>query len=123
MEEGADSNHDIINQIRNWMTIENRISELSKELRELRKHKKEINTQLLSVMKNNEIDCFDCKSGQIMYTKNNVKKAINKSYLQEIIIKYFGTENIGTANELCDFILNNRQIETRENIKFKKNQN
>ena len=39
------------------------------------------------------------------------QKAINKSYLQEIIIQYFGTENIGTANELCDFILNNRQIE------------
>ena len=79
----------LISKIKSWLEIEQQISNLSAQLRELRKQKKELNVDLVDVMKSNEIDCFDCNSGKLMYTKTNVKRSINKKYLHDILSKYY----------------------------------
>ena len=57
----------------------------------------------MEVMKTNEIDCFDCNSGQLMYTKNQTKKPINKKYkgrkTKDKLIKN-GREKLITNNVL-----------------------
>jgi hypothetical protein len=111
---------EIIGYIKNWLDIENKISTLTGKLRELRKEKKQINEYLLNVMKDNEIDCFDCNSGKIIYTKNNVKKSINKKYLQQVLTQYCDNNEF-EAEKICNYIMDNRIIETKENIKLKKN--
>lgn len=111
----------MIQRIKQWFAIENKLTELSAQIKELRKMRKDLNVDLLEIMKTHNIDCFDCNSGKIMYTKNNVKKTINKKYLNDILQKYYGTENTKEAQELCEFILDNREIQVKENIKFKKN--
>ena len=78
-------NQALIQNIKQWLDLEQKIADYSKELRELRKMKKELSVDLVEVMKTNDIDCFDCKSGQLTYTKNNVKKSINKKYLNEVL--------------------------------------
>ena len=78
MEENKEN---MVQKIKQWLAIETKINQLSREIRELRAMKKSINPELLTIMKENEIDCFDCNSGKITYTKNNVKKTINKKYL------------------------------------------
>ena len=123
--EGQPENNKVymVQKIKNWLAVESKITELSNQLKELRKMRKDLNVDLLEIMKTNEIDCFDCNSGKIMYTKNNVKKTISKKYLTDILQKYYGSENSNQAENLCNFILENRQIEVKENIKFKKPNN
>ena len=123
--EGQPENNKVymVQKIKNWLAVESKITELSNQLKELRKMRKDLNVDLLEIMKTNEIDCFDCNSGKIMYTKNNVKKTISKKYLTDILQKYYGNENSTQAENLCNFILENRQIEVKENIKFKKPNN
>ncbi len=67
-----------------------------------------------------EIDCFDCNNGQLMYTTNNVKKSINKKYLNDVLEKYFEHHSPEEATKLCNYILDNRDIQVRENIKLKR---
>ena len=110
-----------IQKIKQWLDIEQKINHFSKQLRELRKLKKELNVDILEIMKVNDIDCFDCNSGQIIYTKSNVKKAINKKSLLSILQSYDNENNTETANQLCNYILENRETQIRENIKLKIN--
>ncbi len=116
-------NQHLVQTIKQWLDLEDKISQMSKELRDMRKRKKELNMSLMGVMKENEIDCFDCNNGQIMYTRNNVKKSINKKYLHDILGKYFQDESSDEAIKLCSYILENRDVQVRENIKLKKKNN
>lgn len=110
----------LVQTIKQWLELEDKIANMSKELRELRKTKKSLSVSLMSVMKEHEIDCFDCNNGQLMYTKNNVKKSINKKYLHDILGKYFQDTSQEEALKICNYILENRDIEVRENIKLKR---
>ena len=82
--------------------------------------KKELSNLLMHVMKENEIDCFDCNNGQITYIKNSVKKPVNKKYLATILDQYFEGSNQEESEKLCKYILENRDTQVTENIKLKK---
>ena len=112
---------EIINKIKQWLETEKKINEFSTQLRELRKNKKNLNVELMEIMKTNDIDCFDCNSGQIVYTKNNVKKALNKKSLYKILQEFDNINNTNSANIICNYILENRETQIRENIKLKPN--
>jgi hypothetical protein len=71
-------------------------------------------------MKKNEIDCFDINDGQIFYTKKNIKKPITKKNLINILSMYYKNDLL-KANELNDFILNNREEYIQETITRKQN--
>ena len=114
------NNDVLVNTIKNWLDVENEINIYNKKVRELRKQKKELNISLMNVMKDNDIDCFDCKTGQLTYNKTNVKKSINKKYLNDILKKYFDDTNNQEADKLCSYILENRDTLVRESIKLKK---
>ena len=116
-------NQGLIQSIKHWLDLEHKIAEHSRVLRDLRKEKKELSVDLMEVMKTNEIDCFDCTSGQLMYTKNNVKKSINKKYLTDVLSQYFQDQDNEEADKLCNYIMENRSVEVRENIKLKKKKN
>ena len=108
-----------VSKIKEWLNIENEINNHSSKLRQLRKLKKELSVDIVEIMKQNNIDCLDCNSGQIMYTKNNVKKSLNKKMLQDLLTKYFTDSNPEQAVKLCNFIQENRTVEVKENIKLK----
>ena len=72
------SKEELLNNVRNWITIDNEIRTLQKEQKIRREKKKAISENLIEFMKNNEIDCFEIKDGNLSYVKRNVKKPINK---------------------------------------------
>ena len=72
-------------------------------------------TQKLEVMRKNEIDCFDLKDGQLMYTKKNVKKPITKKNLVGILANFYGGD-VEKAVELNEFIMENREEVVKESI-------
>lgn len=108
----------LINNIKQWVIIDNEMRQHQSKLKELRNNKKAITLDLIDVMKNNEIDCFDINDGQIIYSKTKVKAPLNKKTMQDIISSYFGN-NDTQAENLVKFIMENRQEKERETIKRK----
>jgi len=107
----------LIEKIRKWLEYETKINTLHKEIKELKKNKKTLSTDLTDIMKNKQLECIDVNQGQILYTKSNVKKGINKKYLSDVLNKYFS--NSDKADEMCQYIMENREIHIKENIKLK----
>jgi len=106
----------LIKNIKDWVRIDNEIRTLQKELIARKNEKKNISGVLIEVMKKNEIDCFDTKSdGQIVYTKKNVKKPITKKVLLNILSNYY-QGNVTKAEEVNNYILENREVEVKESI-------
>ena len=108
----------LINKIKEWMLIENEIKDLRAEIRELNNRKKGMTSDLMTVMKENEIDCFDIKGGSIVYKQSKVKKPINSKTLMVTLSNFFKNDNL-KAEELTKYILENREEQVRESIKHK----
>jgi hypothetical protein len=109
----------LADKIRHWLEYDKKIADLQKQMRELKKHKKLVSDDLSTLMKERELDTVSISNvGQISYQKKEVKKGINKKYLIDILEKYY--KDSTRAKEVSDYILENRETQTRENIKLKK---
>ena len=115
-----DKNNLLISTVRNWVKLDNEIKALQKEQNTRKKEKKEISNSLINVMKSNDIDCFDLNDGQLCYNKKDIKKPLTKKALLNILSKYYD-DDVSKANELNDFILENRETTLKESITRKMN--
>ena len=113
------SKEDLVNIIKEWIEIDDKLKEIQNTAKQFKEHKKKLTDSLLSIMKENEIDVFDINSGRIVYCKSKTKKPLNKKSLLETLEKYFeGREDINVT-EVRDFVLDNREVKLQENIKRK----
>ena len=109
---------DLINSVKEWLTIDKEISDLKKKIREKRNFKKQISAGLINVMKQHNIDCLDIKNAKIVHTKRKQKQSISKKFLLETLEKYYKDNE--DAKTITDYILNSRQEKEIDNIKIKK---
>ena len=105
--------------VKNWLQLDKEIQVLQKELKDRKKKKNDYTNALLTIMKTNEIECVDLNDGKIIYTQNNVKKPINKQHLLDSLTKYFEKNPNIPADEIVQFILENREISVKESIRHK----
>ena len=89
---------ELIENIKNWVSYDSEIKNLQKSIKEIREKKKELTKNLIDVMKNHEIDCFDINDGKLLYTKNKVKTPLNKNNLMIALEKYFENESVNGHN-------------------------
>ena len=108
----------LVNNIREWVKIDNEISQLRQEIKERNNKKKSMTENLVNVMKTNDIDCFDINGGAIVYKKTKVKKPITGKILLKTLEEYFKNDT-PTAQELTKHILDNREEHIKETIKRK----
>lgn len=109
---------ELVDNIKKWVSYDYEIKNLQKSMKEIREKKKELTKSLIDVMKNHEIDCFDINDGKLLYTKNKVKTPLNKNNLMIALEKYFENESVN-VEDVTNFILDNREIKIRENLKKK----
>jgi hypothetical protein len=109
------SKDSLINAIKIWVKKDNEIRQLKKEERIRKKEQKEISETLMAIMKENEIDEFDLKDGKLVYTKKNIKKPITKKGLLDILKRYYNDDK-EKADELNNFIMDNREEKVVETI-------
>jgi hypothetical protein len=107
----------LVEKIKRWLEIENKILSLQKELKEVKKNKKQISVDLTDIMKSKNLDSIDVNQGKILYTKNTSKKGINKKFLENVLNKFY--EDNDKAKEICEYILENRETIEKENIRLK----
>jgi len=105
----------LIQNIKDWVKIDNEIRLLNLELSKRKTEKKKISDLLIQTMKTNEIDVFDINQGKIVYSKKTVKKPITKKVLLDVLSKYYEGD-IEQAEEVNNFILDNREVVVKENI-------
>lgn len=110
---------ELVNNIKEWMQIEDEMKVLQKELKERRDKKKLLTATLVDIMKTNEIDCFDMTEGKISYTKSKVKQPVSKKYLMDCLGKYFEENPHVQADDVANFVMENRQVKTTEGIRHK----
>ena len=104
--------------IKEWIQIENELSELRKAAKERRLRKKELTDSLVEVMKQNEIDEFNVNGSKLIYTKRKTRTALSKKHLLKVLQHYYADEP-ERASELSSFILESREEKVNETIRHK----
>jgi hypothetical protein len=117
----SDSKQILINTIKEWVLINSKMTELQKQLKELRNNKKQLSDTLISVMENNEIDRFDINNGKLLHRKNKVKAPINKDYLMKMLEDYFKDNPEVDSSHVSEFLLDNRPIKENSVLVIKQN--
>lgn len=110
----------LINHVKRWINTDEEIRVLQKQIKDRKLQQKELSTQLMEVMKNNDIDCFDLSDGKLVYTTNKVKQTINKKLLLTALSKFHKDEDV---EKITNHIMESRAEKIRENIKRKIDKN
>ena len=117
----SESKELLVNSIKEWITINNKMIELQKVLKEMRLKKKHLSDNLIKIMENNEIDGIDINNGKLVYRKNKVKAPINKDYLLKMLDNYFEKYPEIDTQDVGSFILENRPIKETPILTIKQN--
>jgi hypothetical protein len=105
----------LIKTIKEWVKIDNEIRELQKQQTIRKTEKKKTSELLITIMRENEIDCFDINDGQIVYNKKSIKKPITKKVLFDILSKYYKGDTV-KAEDMQNYIMENREEVIKETI-------
>ena len=108
----------LVNNIKEWIKIDNDISQLKSEIKEKNNKKKLLTTNLVNVMKSNKIDCFDINGGSLVYKTNKVKKPINGKSLLVALQNYYKSDP-KIAEDITKHVLDSREEKIKETIKRK----
>jgi len=108
----------LVSNIKEWIKIDNEISQLKNEVKERTNKKKALTEGLVAVMKSNQIDCFDINGGALVYKQNKVKKGISAKTLLAALHDYYKDDK-KTAEELTKYVLDNREEQIKETIRRK----
>jgi hypothetical protein len=108
----------LVNNIKEWIKMDNEIAQLKTEIKERNNKKKALTENLVSVMKTNQIDCFDINGGALVYKTNKVKKPINGKTLLAALQNYY-KEDTKMAEELAKHVMDSREEQIKETIKRK----
>jgi hypothetical protein len=111
----TNSKEQLMKVVKDWVKYDNEIRILQKEITNRKKEKKEVSTQLMEIMKTEEIGGLDINDGQILYTKKTVKKPITNKVLIDVLSKFYGGDFMKAA-EMNSYIMENRGETVKENI-------
>lgn len=117
----SDNKNILVNSIKDWLALNNKLNLLQKEIKEIRNEKKKLESNLIDVMENNNIDEFTINNGKLMYKKIKTKNPINKEYLYKVLETYFKKNPEIDSNDVTQFILENRSIKENSSLVIKEN--
>jgi len=101
--------------VKEWLLEDTEISQLEAQIREKKKKRKMVADEIMRIMNENEIDSVGIKGGEIRYQKKNVKKALSRGHLVNLLQQYY-KNNLEEVNKLDEFLQNNREIKVEEKL-------
>jgi len=112
------SKEQMVTHIKRWIQYDNEIKKLQDELKNKKDLRKQHTSQLVEIMKTNEIDCFDVNNGKLIYTKTKVKPPLNKGHMIQALMQYYNNDEV-RVRELGDHLMSARQEKVNETIRRK----
>jgi len=105
----------LVNVVKRWVQLDNQINQLNITTNELKNEKKEVNQEMMEIMKHNDIDIFDLKDGQIQYKKEKKRAVLSQKRLFTILSTHpnLKEEEVIALN---DYIYKNREETIKETI-------
>jgi seryl-tRNA synthetase len=101
--------------IKEWVKLDDEISQYKQQIRDLNLKKKKLSEQLLSVMKEQEIDAFDLNNeGKLIRQVRKTKSPLTKKYILTSLVNYFKDDD--KAKEASNYILDSRTLKMNESI-------
>jgi hypothetical protein len=110
----------LVNNIKDWIKIDNELIQLKAEIKDKTNKKKGLTENLVTIMKSNNIDCFDIKDGSLVYKKNKIKKPLSSKTLLSALKNCQKIESTD-AEEIVKHIMDSREEQIKEIIKRKVN--
>lgn len=107
---------ELITNIKAWIKLDNEITKMKTELKEKTNKQKSLTTTLITVMKQNTIDCFDINGGTLVYKKKKTRKTISGKFLLAQLEEYY-KDQPELAKEITNKVLDNRIEVVKEEIK------
>ena len=108
----------LVNNIKEWIKMDTEISQLKAEIKDRNNKKKNLTSDLVTVMKSNQIDCFDINGGALIYKTSKIKKPINGKSLLNALKNYYKNDP-KIAEDITSHVLNSREEQIKETIKRK----
>lgn len=118
MDNKESAKEQLVNNIKEWIKIDNEVSQLKAEIKERINKKKLLTENLVSVMRTNSIDCFDINGGALVYKKNKVKKPISGKTLLLALQNYYKSDP-DIAEDIAKHVMDSREEQIKETIKRK----
>jgi seryl-tRNA synthetase len=105
----------LIETVKKWVEIDNKLRQVTEVAKKLRKEKKERNQEMIQIMKDNEIDNFDIKDGNIQYKKENKREPLTQKKLLSILLEHpqLNEEQVHGLNQ---FVFENRKVTEKESV-------
>ena len=103
----------LIENVNKWVSLDDELLALQREMRDLRKKKADITTVLVDVMRKNNVDSFDMKDKSLLYKKQTIRQPINKKMLLGALQKLYKEEEI---HKIVDCVMDQREVKTKETI-------
>ncbi len=107
----------LVESIKEWLSIDEEMKILRKEIKERQERKKDLTQNLVEVMKSNEIDAFDINEGKLIYSKRKTKQPLSKKLLLSSLQTLFNDP--GEAQKVAEHILESREEKIKEIIRRK----
>ena len=108
-------------QVGEWLEIDSKIKDLEKDIRELKKKKKNkvLEPQITDFMVTYNISDLNTQNGKVRCNKRNTKKCLNRTNIRDNLSKVM-TDSI-QLDQAMSLILNNREVITSYKLTKPKN--
>lgn len=105
--------------VKNWVKIDDEIRERNNQIKELKDEKKEYETFILEFMQSNHENVINISDGKLRVNKSTTKAALKQESIQSSLFDL--TRDPNKALQMTKYILDNRPLAERVNLKRTKN--
>lgn len=108
---------ELIDNIKEWIQLENEIKTLNREVKLRRERKKRLTQDLTNFMKTYDTDKFETKQCNLNYGRQKKVQTIGKRFLIQTIGTYFSDDPY-LAKDVIEYVLENREIKEEDVIRM-----
>ena len=104
--------------VKEWIDINNKLTQLKSTLNQLNKRKKVLTPKIIRFMESHKAEFLNLgNDGSIKMKQTKVTKALNKTSISELLLKFGKSEN--ETSNIVDFLWSEREVKYTPKLELK----